>query len=241
MSRSPESFVAGLVSDLELKRLQGKPEATRRKLKTLVEESGWEKRSPERLKALIGSLGDAGLFADPDISDIHLPLATYISFSREPRTPVGRTIHPERALGFVLSKYPDRLEAVLSDLGKLKLHSGGAKPERTFYLDDQSVKPDLVFTSSSKRWLVCELEAREPKGDSIDALVRYIEVISRLGKPVTGLLVTGTPTTNGQRRHIERKVGSLRERGVDARWVTYDVDVVLTFASGEDSSTATRM
>lgn len=162
MARDPESFVAGLVRDVTIRKLHGKPETTRRKLSTVLAQCGWKKRSPERLTELVALLGDKGLFSNPDILEINLPLDTSVTFGREPPTPLGQTIHPERALGYVLSRYPRHLQEAVPDLGHLKLYSGGAKPERTFYLRDKAVKPDLVFTSASGRWLVCELETGSP-------------------------------------------------------------------------------
>lgn len=229
MRRSPKAFVGRIVADLELKELQGRPQTTKRKLGTLIKGCGWQKRSAERLAELMHLLADQGVFPDPDISDIHLPLDTYVTFGREPPTPIGQTIHPERALAYVLSKYPHHLETALSDLGRLKLQSGGTKPERTYYLGDKPVRPDLLFSSTSGRWLVCELETGEPRQESIEQLLRYMKAVETPGRAgkITGLLVTGQPRTSGLHGRVAEEMEGRRSGGLDMRWIIYDVDIVL--------------
>lgn len=217
----------GLEKDLNADRRRGKTQVTRRLVRSILYQCGWQKRSPERLTALENRLADAGLYADPDITDMDLGLGTWIRFTPEPPPPVGRVFKPERALGYHLSKYPAELERELPHLGTLRHISGGCKPEKTYGFEGIDLKPDLVFSSSSGRWLVCELERGDPKNESVDQLEMYARAVGARGKTITAALITGSPRSAGVKKQATRRIQTLRTQGFDAWWIVYDVAVRL--------------
>jgi len=227
VARDITSLISGLNVALDKDVLTGTTPLTKKRIRAIIHACGWKQRSPQRLDELESRLGDAGLFANPDITDMDLGLNTWIRFTREPATPVGKILKPERALGYHLSKYPAELERVLPDLKKLRHRHGGRKPEKTYGFEGMSLRPDLVFSSSSGKWLTCELERGDPKKESVDQLELYMRAVSKPNRDVVGVLVTGTPRTKGVANQTARRIEDLRRRDFDARWIVYDVAVRL--------------
>lgn len=163
MPRSIESFVDEIATALEREKLLGEVPVVRRKVRSVVYKCGSKRRTQPFLDSIEAGLAEAGVFVDPDITDIDLGLDTYVRFTLEPPLPVGRIFKPERALAYHLSKWPSSLEQAFPELGRLKHHHGGSKPERSYWLEGMELKPDLVFSSGSGSWLVCELERATPR------------------------------------------------------------------------------
>lgn len=228
LPRDVNSFVRSIAAELEAEQQRGDTPIVRRKVRSMIRQCGRAKRTQPLLNSVEAKLADAGVYADPDITDIDLGLDTYVRFTLAPPPPIGKIFKPERALAYHLSKWPNELERLLPHLGRLRLKYGGQARERTYGFEGMQLKPDIVFDSDSGNHLACELERGDPKYESVDQLEYYIRSVQAREGPTVGVLITGSPRTHGLRNQIARGIERLNASGLEAHWFTYDVDVVLT-------------
>jgi hypothetical protein len=221
--RSVESFVARVVEDLEKKSEERRPVIVRRKVSTIISQCGYSRRSERLLAELDRAIEEAHIFVDPVVTDTGLGLDTWIRFTNEPPPSQTQTFQKESALGYHLSKYPDRLAQALGR-GSLTLKHGGKKPEKKFVLDGEYVKPDLVFRSADGSHVVCELKVGDPTDRSVSQLLKYVEAAdATYQSSVVGVLVTGQPRLQGTTNRVKRHLEELSRGGRDLRWFWYDV------------------
>jgi hypothetical protein len=160
-----------------------------------------------------------------------LGLDTFVKFRLEPFVVLSQIFKSERELGYHLSKYRDVLELSLPDLAPLRHRAGGRLAEREWQILDAHLRPDLVFKSDKRGWVVFELERGDPKRESVMQLRQYMAATSELKRDpnVIGVLVTAPPRRVALRRDTERELQDLRTQGLDVRWIWYNVAVELEF------------
>lgn len=116
----------------------------------------------------------------------------------------------------------------MPEVGRLKLRHGGEEGEKVVYVDGEPVKPDLVFTSSRRDWIVVELEKGDPPLEGTEQIECYVRTLQQNRKEsVIGLFVTGRPESRGLTQHVNGQIRTLRSGGLDVRRLWYDVDIRL--------------
>jgi hypothetical protein len=206
----------------KLAALEGK-EHTRSKLRVVLNDCGWRKRSPENLDWIQSACEEAAIYPEPMVTAPGLDWEEMIYFSRRKPDPYFPDWYaPQHAFSSekALQRFLVENFTLIPQFKKLK------DPKAEFELPSRRRIDILCREKKTNAFVVIELKKRDV--DPLDQLRRYLaEVDRRLAQRgpkryrVKGMIVTGEPNAA-----LER---SLRERIPDypVVWFLYRAQVTL--------------
>jgi hypothetical protein len=224
MSRTPETCAEDLSRELAEAR-RDRRSTIRRYVGTLVEDSGWKKRSTPRMALLNAALRSEGLTTNVDITDLSLPLDSWVRFARSPFAPrqVGARFSDEGCLNAYFAKHHDEAFASIPDLAGLQF----VESEQDIEYGGEAKKVDLVFKDADGTTVVVELEKGDPPDGSVVQLGGYLNAYRQQGtEALRGVLITGIPDNPQHELDILDALDGLRA-DFPVEWYTYEVGVTL--------------
>jgi hypothetical protein len=224
MSRTPETCAADLSRELAEAVREGHSRI-RRYIGTLIEESGWKKRSHPRLAELDAALRAEGLTTSVNITDIGLPLGAWVRIARSPFPPrrTGAQFGNEKDLNAFLEAHHIETFANVPGLDGFSLIG----PEVRVEFGGEERFVDLVFEDPDGTTVVVELEKGDPPDDSVMQLQGYLNAYRQQGaKALRGVLITGIPDNPQHELVILDALDGLRT-DFPVEWYTYEVGVTL--------------
>ncbi len=227
-ARTMERLVGELVTALE-ERTSGDPAsevAIRRRLGTLVTGCGWKKRTATRMEALRDLLHEENVFPIEDIADISLPLSHTVYLRRVP--PPGPVLEflSEKDLERFIARNHRVLFQGMSDLAGSQLLAGGSKPQKQYRYGRSIVKPDLVFRTPTRTYVVVEVKLGDPGDSAVTQLRKYMAAASKEHKYVRGLLISGSPRSRAQVAAVRAELEAAAPG--HAHWLQYEAGLKLS-------------
>jgi hypothetical protein len=222
--RTPETCAGDLSIELAEAKMEGHS-TIRRYLGTLIDDSGWQKRSSGRVARLNAALLAEGLTASINITDLTLSLDTWVKFARSPFAgrPVAAQFKDEQAFNEHLREHYTAAFAGITGLEGARL-VGSEEPVE---YGDQQLFVDLVFEMPDGTMLIVELEKGEPPGNAVMQLRTYLNAYRQKGvSALRGILITGDPRSAQHELDI---LNALEGLAVDyqVEWYQYRLGVSL--------------
>jgi hypothetical protein len=220
----PERYAAQLAAELDAarQRVASGRVTIERRLRTMVSESGWLKRSRQNMSAIAMALASADVFSDVDLTDLARPLSSWISLSDTPfpTRALSRMMVNERALNRFLALYHD---AVFDGVDGLEgLEYVGSEVKMRY--EGEVRRIDLLFRDRDGTRVAIETERGDPQQNSVFQLRGYLDALAATGVSARGVLVTARPQSAQLEGDI---IEELAEVEYPTTWLWYDVAVRL--------------
>ena len=200
--------IADAIKDARKDSLGSGRVTVKRHLRTLLNKSGWQKRSPQNIAAISAALIDSEVFPDHDITDPTIPLDNWIRFSDEPfpdRDP-SRIFIKETALNRFIRTYHESVFSGVEGLTDLEL----VAHEKKVHFGGQTRRVDLLFRDPTDgTYVVVELERGDPKGNSALQVRQYMDAVASGDKSVRGVLITARPRSAQLEEDILRELDEM--------------------------------
>jgi Endonuclease NucS len=198
-------------------------DATHSKLSVIVHACGAKKRSSKLMTNLADALLARGIYTDPDITDLRVPLETWVRFSYEPPTPSevpGLLFPGEYGLERFIALNAPRIEGLNGiDIIKTQFEVPGGLV-------------DIVGRDRATGQLVAiELKKGAPDQKLVAQLFNYVRALD--GTPVApdgvrGVILTGLPDAKLQ-EYAEHLAA---DYGYQVDWYLYRVEMTLERVGG---------
>lgn len=220
----PDEYARGLAVALDKARhgvVSGQV-TIQRLVSTVVNESGWSKRSPQNVARIAAALADACVYPDVDITDLRVPWKSWVRLSGSsfPARRMSRILVAERPLNRFLADYHRTTFATEDGLSDLTFVSS----EKRVKYQGGELRIDLLFRDSEGTLVAVETERGDPQENSAFQLRRYLDALSAAGHNVRGVLITARPRS----AQLEEDVlEELREIPYPTAWYWYDVSIGL--------------
>ncbi len=197
----------------------------KRKLSTVVRDSGWKQRSHARMERLQESLVATAVYPSEDLTDMSIPLSKTIRFQREAPLPPTMEFDSEKDLERFIAKNHRLLLSQVPDMEGSRHVAGGTLPQKRFAHGRTHVRPDLVFQTRDGTIVVAEVKLGDPDDRAVTQLRTYLAAASKRHAQVRGLLITGQPRSRAHESVIAAEIAALLPRHVD--WIQYSADMTL--------------
>jgi hypothetical protein len=222
--RTPETCAANLSRELAEARMEGRSQV-RRYIGTLIEDSGWQRRSSVRMSHLNAALLAEGLTTDVDVTDITLSTDTWVKFARSPfaRRPIAAQFSNEEDFNTHLRDHHEVAFTGNTGLEGARLVGSEVAVE----YGGQQLSVDLVFEGADGVTLIVELEKGEPPGNAVMQLRSYLNAYRQKGvSSLRGILITGDPRSAQHELDILNALDGLRA-DYPVEWYQYSVNISL--------------
>lgn len=198
----------------------------RRRMRTVIDRCGWEKRSPQRMSDLNDALEAAGVFASPQPA-MSVDLDDWVRFTTSPsRDPeLGLVFLKEKTLEDFVARYYQKLFEGWPGLEGAKL----MKAQHPVYVAGKKRIIDLLFMGADGAQIVVELKKGDPTMGALAQLRQYMDQVRPDEGPVRGVLISAPPRDAALARAMWSDLDSDR-RDYDVTWLWYDLKVDLVMA-----------
>lgn len=207
-----ESFIKKKLAAL------GDHEHTRTKLRVLLKECGWTRRSDGAMAQIQGACEAAGIWPEPMLTATGLGPEDQIYFSKTKPRPYTKEIYS--SLSFSSEKALQKF--LLENFESIPEFKRLRKPKAEYRLPSGRRIDILCREKSSGDYVVIELKKR--KQDAVGQILGYMEEVNRTlagreQKNVRGIIVKGQPN-----RAIQRAIGD-KLQGYPIEWIHYVVNL----------------
>jgi len=220
----PARYAARVALDLADAEARGRTHI-RRRVTTVLNGSGWERRTRTNLKRIRDALAAAGVHIDTDITNLGLARNAWIYFASTPfvSRDLGRIFGYGRDLKWYVAHYPEEVFRGLPGLEDLTFH----RSEMPVEYGGELHKIGLLFRDPQGTYVAIALERGDPRDDSVAQLERYLRGLQAEGHtPVRGLLITARPSGAQLEADVADRMARLNDR-LPVQWFWYDLNLSL--------------